>query len=346
MLTGATLFVLVCVFAVGGYLSAGWRLDDAVYMVVITIFGVGFGEVQPINTPLLRSLTMMVIIAGYGAVVYAVGGFMQMLIDGELKKALEGRRMTSTISKLSGHTIICGIGRMGTILAKELHAAGKPFVVVDTDSVRLHEAAERGFLIVDGDATEERVLEAAGVKQASVLATVLSDDALNVFITITARELNPKLTILARAENPRSEKKLLSSGATKVILPTAIGARKLAHLIVHPTAENILDELTQQNSLTDELERIDLKFDEFLVVPDSALVGKPLTSIEVRNNHGFLIVGVKRSDGRVLMNPPSETVLAAGDAVIVLAHTNDVTQLTQKFQAKHKSMQYRGVKIE
>ena len=235
---------------------------------------------------------------------------------------------------------------MGTILAKELNAAGKPFVVVDTNAPRLQEAADRGFLYVDGDATEEYVLEQAGVKRASVLATVLSDDALNVFITITARELNPNLSIIARAENPRSEKKLLGSGACKVILPTAIGARKLANMIIHPTAENLLDEITQHNALTDELNRIDLKFDELPVAEDSFLAGKPLTAIDVRNNHGFLIVGIKHADGSVQMNPPSETVLTAGDSVIVLAHTNDVTQLAQKFNAKQKTMQYRGVKID
>ena len=182
------LFFFICIVAVTGYVAAGWKLDDAIYMVIITIFGVGYGEVQPVQSAGLRALTITVIIAGYGAVIYTVGGFMQMLIDGELNKALGVRRMTKGIERLSNHTIICGIGRLGTILARELHAAGKPFVAIDTDLDRLQDAEERGYLVIHGDATEEDILEQAGIRRASTVATVLSQDATNVFVTITARE--------------------------------------------------------------------------------------------------------------------------------------------------------------
>ncbi|MEZ6073622.1 MAG: NAD-binding protein [Pirellulales bacterium] len=346
VVTGIGLFVAICLIAVVGYMAAGWRLDDAVYMVIITIFGVGYGEVQPVESPALRALTIVVIIAGYGAVIYTVGGFMQMLIDGELNKALGARRMTKETERLRQHTIVCGVGRMGSILARELHKAGKPFVVIDTDEPRLQAAEERGYLVVRGDATEERVLERAGIQHATTLASVLSDDALNVFVTITARALNPKLTIISRGENPRTESKLLGCGADRVVLPTAIGAARVAQLIVRPSAENMLEQLTTQSNIGEELGSIGLEFKELEVGTDSPLAGKTLADIEVRGNHGFLIVGVRRSGGETTLNPSPSTGLSSGDVVIVLGHNNDIPQVAARFFARPRTTTYRGATID
>ncbi|UUO06080.1 potassium channel protein [Blastopirellula sp. J2-11] len=346
MVTGAVLFVLICVVAVVGYVSAGWELADSIYMVIITIFGVGYGEVQPVESIPLRALTIVVIIAGYGAVIYTVGGFMQMVVDGELQKALRSRRMTKDIEKLSGHTILCGVGRMGSILARELHAEGKPFVVIDADDARLQAADAMGYLIIKGDATEEFVLEQAGIRQASVLATVLSADATNVFVAVTAREMNPDLMIIARAENPRTEKKLIGCGANKVVLPTAIGAKKLAQMIIRPSAENMLEQLTHRSDMNEELGRIGLQFDELQVAEGSTLVNKQLGDIELRSNHGFLIVGIRRLDGSTMLNPPANTLLAAGDIVIVLGHDDDIPQLAERFSATKGKIMYRGAMID
>lgn len=342
---GATLFVLICMLAVVGYMAAGWSFDDALYMVIITIFGVGYGEVQPVQSPALRLLTIGVIVSGYAAVIYTVGGLIQMLIDGELNKALGARKMTREIERLSGHTIICGVGRMGTILAKELIKADKPFVVIDNDPIRVQEAESRGYLVIQGDATEEFILNRAGIMQASVVATVLSEDAPNVFITVTAREMNPGITIIARGENPRTEKKLLGCGADKVVLPTAIGAAKIAHLIARPTAENMLEEIAQQSNLTEELSQIGLYFSELEVAAGSPLIDRPLGDIEVKSNHGFLIVGLRRSDGSTVINPGGDMKLASGDLVIALGHQDDIPQLAQKFNATAPQMRYRGAKM-
>jgi voltage-gated potassium channel len=288
----------------------------------------------------------MVIIAGYGAVIYTVGGFMQMLIDGELNKALGERRMTKEIQRLSNHTIVCGVGRMGTILARELIAAGKSFVVIDSDERRVQSAEDQGYLVLQGDATEEYVLQEAGIERASVLATVLSDDAINVFVTITAREMNPDLMIIARGENPRTEKKLIGSGANRVVLPTAIGATKVAQLIIRPTAENMLEQLTSHRVMTEELGNIGLQFNELQVAEGSPLVDKPLGAIEVRSNHGFLIVGIRHEDGSTVLNPPSSTPLSTGDVVIVLGHNDDLPQLAERFSSRGGRITYRGVTME
>jgi voltage-gated potassium channel len=344
--TGVALFVGICFFAVLGYMAAGWEVEDSIYMVVITIFGVGYGEVQPVQSHGLRALTILVIVSGYAAVIYTVGGFMQMLIDGEINKALGARKMTREIESLRGHTVICGVGRMGTILARELRAAGKPYVVVDSDQRRLELVVEQGGLIVVGDATEEFTLENAGIRNASVLATVLSDDATNVFVTITARAMNPELMIIARGENPRTESKLLGCGANKVVLPTAIGATKVAQLIIRPSADHMLDQLAAQRDMNEDLGHIGLRFDELEVAQDSPLIDKSLSEIDVSSNLGFLIVGIRGIAGGTTLNPPATTKLCKGDVVIVLAHSEEIPQLASRFSISKKAMMYRGVVVQ
>ncbi len=345
-MVGIVSFALICLAAVIGYVSAGWSVGDAVYMVIITIFGVGYGEVQPVQSPALRTLTIAIIIAGYGAVIYTVGGFVQLLIDGELNKALGVRRMTKGIERLTGHTIICGIGRLGSTLAAELFAAGKPFVAIDSSMDRVRDAEELGYLVIHGDAAEENILEQAGIRRATTVATVLSQDATNVFVTITAREMNPNVTIIARGENPRTEKKLLHSGANKVVLPTAIGAKKLAQLIIRPTAENMLEQIQEQSSMIDDLKQIGLQFDELRVEPNSPMVDCAIREIEIRSNHGFLIVGIRRADGSNQINPDPSTKLSAGDVVIALGHQDDIPELAKRFSAKKTKIVYRGATLE
>lgn len=344
--TGVALFLMICVGAAVGYMAAGWSVEDSVYMVIITIFGVGYGEVRPVDSPSLRALTIMLIMAGYAAVLYTVGGLMQMLIDGELNNALGARKMCKDIEKLRDHTIVCGVGRMGTILSRDLADAGKQFVVIDSDPSRIQEAEDNGYLCIQGDATEESILDRAGIERAAVVATVLSEDATNVFITITAREMNPEVTIIARGENPRTEKKLLGCGANKVVLPTAIGANKVAQLIVRPSAENLLEQIAHQSTVHDELGGIGLYFNDLTVTSDSPLINCPLRNIEVRSNHGFLIVGIRKANGTTVMNPDGETLMAAGDLVIVLSHKDDLPQLTEKFSAKKPQMFYRGIPVQ
>ena len=253
--------------------------------------------------------------------------------------------MTKEIDRLENHTILCGVGRMGTILARKLHAAGKPFVIIDSDERRLQAAEEQGYLIINGDATEEHVLELAGVRRASVLASVLSQDTTNVFVTITVRELNPNIMIIARGENPRTEKKLIGCGANKVILPTAIGASKVAQLIIRPTAESLLEQVTSQSDMQEELHNIGLQFNELKVNSDSPVSNRALSEIEVRSNHGFLIVGIRHADGSIELNPPSSTILMPGDIVIVLGHDNDIPNLANKFASTTNYITYRGMKV-
>ncbi|KAM3095708.1 NAD-binding protein [Phormidesmis sp. 146-35] len=182
--TGALFFAITFALAVIGYVMAGWSVLDSVYMVVITTFGVGYGEVRPIDTPDKKILTILVIVAGTSSAVYMVGGFVQMITEGEINKALGARKMTRAIETLEQHVIICGFGRMGQILARKIADANLPFVVIDNNPERIAKAETLNYLVRLGSATDEAILYAAGIDRAKVLATVLPDDAVNVFITL------------------------------------------------------------------------------------------------------------------------------------------------------------------
>lgn len=211
---GGIFFAITLVAAIIGYVSFGWTVMDSVYMVVITIFGVGYGEVEPLETPTEKIFTMGVILAGTSSAVYTVGGFIQMITEGEIHRALDAHRKSRGIDALKNHAIICGFGRMGQILAQQLKQAKLEFVIIDLDSDRVAKAEQMGYLTQTGNAADENILQSVGIKRAKMLATVLPDDAVNVFITLTARGLNPKLTILARESYPlRKKTKISRSGS-------------------------------------------------------------------------------------------------------------------------------------
>ncbi len=344
LLTTAAFFLATCAVVSSVYVAHGWGLADAIYMVVITIFGVGYGEVRPVDTLTLRTVTMMLIVVSYGCVIYIAGGFVQMVMEGEINRAINRRRMTRGIDELTGHTILCGYGRAGRILAAELEAAGTAFVVVDQDEEKLNDAEATGMLVVEGNAIEEEILLRAGASRARVLATVLPDDAANVFITLTARELNPEVEIIARAENPSTEKKLLRSGADRVVLPAVIGGQRMAQLITRPGAEQMLANSESNVELQHELDTIGLKLDELLVTAGSPLDGHALSDIDLRGNRGFLIVAVRRSDGEIVLDPPGDCPLAGGDAIIVLGHAGELPQLEKRYSVS-KEITYRGATL-
>ncbi|MBI1346083.1 potassium channel protein [bacterium] len=341
MLRGGIFFGLTTIMAIAGYMWAGWDLLDAVYMTVITIFGVGFGEVRPLTEPWLRVFTMFVIMAGCSSAVYVIGGFVQMVAEGEIYRVLGARRMTRGIELLQNHVILCGYGRVGQHLARELQAAHQQFVIVDTVMEQLRDAEAAGLLVLVGDATEEAVLKTAGIDRARVLASVLSSDAANVFITLTARELNPKIEIIARAESNSTEKKLLRSGANRVVLPTMIGATKIANLISRPSAESLLIDAEGKQHLNDELDHIGLKLQEFELTEGSPLVGQQIREIEVSGASGFVVVAVRRADGVVVQQPVSTFMLNLGDTIILLGHRDHLASIARKTIAK-REIRYRG----
>ncbi|HVU86568.1 MAG TPA: potassium channel protein [Pirellulales bacterium] len=345
VIIGGIFFGLTCVAAVVGYMAAGWHMLDAIYMVVITVFGVGYGEAKPLDNSVLKIFTMGVIIAGCSSGIYVVGGFVQMLAEGEINRVLGTRRMSKGIEQLEGHTLICGYGRVGQMLASDLAAAGQTFVVIDTSESRVGEAQAAGHLALLGSASEERTLEAAGIARAKVMAAVLPDDTANVFVTLTARDLNPSIQIIARAESPSTEKKLMRSGANRVVLPTLIGATKIAHMIVRPSAEDLLQETAGKTHLNEELKRIGLELTEIELKAASPLVGQKVGNVEVSGQGGFVVVAIKRADGTLVRAPQPDTLLAVGDIFMILGHEEALPEIARR--AKPRAvMNYRGAKVQ
>lgn len=344
ILIGTIFFVLTIIVAVIGYILFGWTVLEAIYMVVITIFGVGYGEVKPLETAPEKIFTIIVIIAGTSSAVYIVGGFVQMVAEGEINRVLDTHRRDKEIQSLENHTILCGFGRMGQILAQELKEAEQQFIVIDRNSELLITAEKLGYLTYVGNATDENLLQTVGIERAEVLATVLPDDAANVFITLTARGLNPHLTILARGELPTTEKKLKLAGADRVVLPATISAMRMANLITRPTAVDFLD-CEQRDYLDEILGQINLQLEELSLSPISPFVGKTIAQLEVKGKGSFMVIAIRRRDGILIKKPQSATILMEGDCLIVMGHQGEIPKLAIVNQPKTK-MRYRGRIIE
>jgi voltage-gated potassium channel len=344
VLTGSIFFTITIIIAVTGYTLAGWSVLDAMYMVVITIFGVGYGEVNPITSPTLKVFTMLVIIGGTSSAVYIVGGFLQMVTEGEIYRAFHEGRMTKGIETLKNHIIICGYGRIGQILSVEIEASKQPFLIVDNSSDRIAKAQDQGYLTLIGNASDERTLLAAGIERARFLASVLPDDATNVFITLTARGLNPNLIILARGEYPSTENKLKLAGADHVVLPATIGAQRMAHMITHPAAMDFLEQSEGGRTLNELLSSIDVQVDELAVPEDSPLVGGPLSNIEIKGQGVFIVVAVRHASGETITRPSHDLTVQPGDTLIVMGRRGDIPKFAQTFALK-RQLRYRGASV-
>jgi voltage-gated potassium channel len=342
IVTGAIFFALTFVGAVTGYIFFDCPPLDAIYMVVITIFGVGYGEFCPVS-PYQRFFTMLVIIAGVVSAAFIVGGIVQMVTEGELHRALDTRRKTRDLEGLKDHTIICGFGRIGLILARKLTEERESFVIVDNNGDRIAAAEEMGFRVYQGNATDEETLQAAGIARARVLATVLPDDAINVFITLTARGLNPDLMIVARGELPSTEKKLRLAGADHVVSPASISGQRMANLITHPNMVEFLDQSDERTRLNELLAQIDVQVDELTIPDNSPLVGKTIGDLEVRGKGVFIVVALRQPDGEIMTHPGFKTQLNSGDTVIVLGHHGDLPQFAKLFHVNNQ-IRYRGAK--
>ena len=236
-------------------LSGQYSWLEALWLVIITISTVGFSEASQLP-PGLQLFTILVILVGLSVTAYTFTGAIQMLLAGEIDQALGIRRMQKQISQLDQHVIICGVGRIGRHLAEELHGRQLPYVLIENDPEKLDDARELGFLVVDGDATEEEVLTRAGAARAKTIIITLPSDAANVFITLTVREINPDIRVVAVAEHEKTCKKLRRAGADRIVMPTLVGARQLARMITHPTTADLMDLVAEKTYLDLELDEI------------------------------------------------------------------------------------------
>jgi voltage-gated potassium channel len=315
---GTVLLAVLLAGSLGFVWIEGWSFFDALYMTVTTLTTVGYGEVHPLSH-LGRLYNMVLILAGMGVLFYIVGSLARVVVEGEVRRALGKRKLLTRIRKLKNHYIICGFGRIGEIIARQLRERRIPLVVVESDLEKLPPLEEAGYDFVAGDATREEVLTEAGIERARGLVAVVHSDASNVYIVLTARSLNPKLYIVARAEEAGAEQKLKRAGADKVESPYEMGGRKMAHTIMRPTVTTFL-ELTMQ-------EGVDLSMEETVVEAASSLIGVALKDSGLRRDLDLIVVAIKRADGEMLFNPTPETLIQAGDTLVLLGMRQNLDAL-------------------
>lgn len=302
---------------VGYMLIEGWPLGDALYMTVISLTTTGFQEVNELS-PAGRVLTAAVILSGIASLAYVGGRAIQVVIERYL---LRRGRMNKKIHRLRNHVILCGYGRMGRHIAADLAEAGIPFVVIETNEELSHSLEEHGHLYIVGDASADDLLRDAGVEHARGLIAVVSSDAENVYTTLTARSMNPDITIVARALTDESEPKLRKAGADRVIKPYEMVGRRIAQLVIRPAMVEFVETIARSKS--DEI-----TMEEITVTSESTLLGVALRDTSIRSKLNVIIVAIRREDEDLLYNPGPDAQFQSGDRLLAIGRSDELAELS------------------
>ena len=307
----ATLYLLLFGVGSGGYmLIEGWPWTDSIYMTVITISTVGFGEIRPLS-PIGRVFTGGLIILGVSTTAYAISTLADVIVAGEFRSLIWRRRMQNRIDKMNGHFIVCGYGRVGEQVAKELLTNRVSLVVVEILATLGPELENLGVIPVEGNATDDAALIRAGIERASGICCCLPNDSDNVYVALTARALNPDLTIISRANSFESERKLQIAGVNHVINPYVTSGRRMARQLIHPNILEFMDVVFHRGE-------VDILIEDIGVGERSSLRDQTIADTEVRKRLGANILAVRRPDGETFVNPGVEFALRAGDTLIAL----------------------------
>ncbi len=306
---GLLLLLSITFIGIVGYSALGLSPFDAVYQTVITISTVGYREVgDDIDSTAYQAFTLVIILAGVGTAFYTLGVLLETLVEGRLTDQLWRRRMERSIAGMEDHVIVCGWGRVGQTIARDVAAAGRDVVVVDTDAERL-EHVDLPFIV--GDATDDTVLQAASIETAYALVAAIDTDAANLYVTLSGRSLRPDLFIVARARIESAEPKLTQAGADRVVNPQYIGGERIAAMILQPTVTDFLDVVMHDQSL-------EFRLAEIEVSPGSSLAGLSLRDAHLRDRTGALVLAMRDTAGRFRTNPPPETLIQPGEVLIAI----------------------------
>jgi voltage-gated potassium channel len=322
ILRGAVLLSLVLLLGTAGYMVIeGWRFLDALYMTVITITTVGYGEIGTVSEA-GRVFTVFLIFAGMGIMAYTLGIVAQIMVEFRVRDLIGRRKLGIKLRHMKDHYILCGYGRIGAVIAHELKSNGIPLLVIDQDPDSKERLRHNDIPYIIDDATNEDVLAEAGIMRARGLVTVVLSDADNLFITMTARGLNPKLFILSRADQEATEKKLMRAGANKVVMPYLIGGLRMVHTILRPAVTDFFDFAMQDKS-------IELKMEELQVQEKSKLNGVRLMDSGIRQEMNVIIVAIRDKEGNMSFNPSSDVAMEAGTTLIALGPIGDLEKLSR-----------------
>lgn len=312
---------LVLIGTSGYMIIEGWPVSDAIYMTIITLATVGYGEVHQVSG-VGRIFTIFLIVAGVGYFMYVVGLLVQFLVEDRIRVILGRRKLDKQIAKLTEHYIICGYGRIGRVLARYLTERYLNVVIIEKNESRQAAMDEDGVLYLIGEATDESLLLRAGIKDAKGLITAVATDADNVFLTLIAKQLNPGLFIVARAIQNTAKRTIQAAGANKVISPYDLGARRMAHAILRPTVIKFLE-----LAFTDE--NTDVQVEEIRVRSTSRLLNVALKDAGIRQQLDLIILTIKKADDTMIFNPKADTRIETDDTLVVVGRAKSVSQLEQ-----------------
>lgn len=314
--------------AAGFHLIEGWSILDSLYVATQTVTTVGYGDLAP-ATRNGRIFSTVFMLTGVGVVLYALTTTVQTIVQSELVATFGQRRQSRKMSKLRDHFIICGAGRVGSHLVRALLGTAEAFMVIERDAQRVADLIALGVTVLVRDATLEESLREAGVEHARGLAACLPDDADNVYVVLTARDLNPKMHIVARAAEEQAEPKLIRAGANRVVAPTIIGGHRMAMALMKPAVDDFLGSITAN--------KLELAFEQLEVAPSSVLAGQKLSETNIRSELDIVVVSIRRSDGQILFNPSGEATIESGDILIAIGHAESLMKLATLAQGAKKS---------
>ena len=304
--------------AIGFHLIEGWSILDSLYASAQTVTTVGYGDIVP-ATRKGRLFAIGFMVTGVGVVLYALTTTVHAIVQSELVATFGERRQSRKMSKLRNHFIICGAGRVGSHLVRALLNSKQEFVVIERDNQRVAELRELGVNTLVRDATLEETLREAGVEVARGLAACLPDDADNVYVVLTARDLNSTLHIVARAAEEQAEAKLIRAGANRVVAPTIIGGHRMAMALTKPAVDDFIGSITAN--------KVELGFEEVEVASASRLAGQKLSETNIRSELDLVIVSIRRTAGEILFNPNGDSVIRSGDTLIAIGHADSLVKL-------------------
>ena len=300
------------------HLLEGWSIVDSLYVTAQTVTTVGFGDIAP-RTLSGRVFATAFMMVGVGIVLYALTSTVQWIVQSEMLSTLGELRHSRKMSKLRDHFIICGAGRVGSHLIRGLKGTDDEFIVLESDRRKVEELMDQGVAVLVRDATLEESLREAGVEHARGLATCLPDDADNVYVVLTARDLNPSLHIVARAAEEQAESKLIRAGANRVVAPTIIGGHRMAMALLKPAVGDFLDSVTAND--------LELGFEQLEVNSSSELIGRKLRETVIRSELNIVVVSIRRNDGNVIFNPSGETQILNGDMLVAIGNAESLRRL-------------------
>lgn len=313
------LFSVLLIGTFGFHYLENWNFIESLYATVVTLSTVGYGDFSPVTGGGML-FTVFLIIVGVGTMLYTIGLVTETMIEGRLNVILGRGRLEKMIKKMNNHYIICGCGRIGRLICRELAEEHVDFVVIENNPDVIQSIDEDGLVYYKGDATNEKTLLEVGIKRAKGIICVLPNDAANLYVILTARDLNPGIFILARSE-VESDHRLLKAGADRVMSPYMVGGMRMAMAILRPAMLDFVEITTRRQSL-------ELQMDEISICQDSPYIGKSLDESNIRQKFGLIVVAVKKDSGKMIFNPLANYVIEDKDKLVALGEVTNINQFT------------------